>query len=100
MPGNSRQRTPVSRRNTRRLAAALPKVPQSGPVESARIEPATVTAVTAGAGADGNALVTISWAGGTFQVPWLDTAPTNGATVTLLVQGAQKIILGTPKGRP
>lgn len=66
-----------------------------------RLEAAVVATVTAAAGADGNALVEVTWRGGTHPAAWLDTAPTVGQTVIVAVQPpAGLLILGVPKGTP
>jgi len=87
---------------TAKLAAEIlrGKPPQGAP--SAWAEPAVIATVTAGAAADGNALVTITWRGTTVQSAYLASyTPTVGHTVAVLYQppGAPLIlgrIIGTP----
>lgn len=88
--------------NVARLAREInrDRPPQGAP--SAWGEPATVASVTAGAAADGNALVTITWRGTTVQAPYLASyTPTVGHVVTVLYQPpGTPLILGRPIGTP
>lgn len=87
---------------TTRLAAEIlrGRPPQGSP--SAWVEPATVATVAAGAAADGNALVTLTWRATSVQAAYLSSyTPTVGHTVAVLYQppGAPLIlgrIIGTP----
>jgi hypothetical protein len=69
---------------------------------SCRLEQAVVATVTAAAAADGNALVEVTWRGGTHAAAYLASyTPTVGHTVTVAVQPpAGLLILGRPIGTP
>lgn len=68
----------------------------------ARYGAAQVTAVAAGAAADGNALVSIDWCGTTTEAAYLASygSPAVGHTVLVLAQGPQLVILGRLIGTP
>lgn len=88
--------------NATKLAAEIlrGKPPQGAP--SAWVEPASVTTVTAGAAADGNALATVTWRGQAVQAAYLASyAPTVGHTVAVLYQPpGGLLILGRIIGTP
>lgn len=64
-------------------------------------EVATVTAVTAGGGRDGNALVTVLHNGSSQKYPYLLTyAPAVGDVVAIHPWGGSYLILGRPGGIP
>lgn len=72
-----------------------------GPVTPGRFLPGVVTAVTAGAAADGNALVTVN-CDGTITAAAYNAAytPVVGHVVLLAVQGASRTILCRVVGTP
>lgn len=76
------------------------KGPQGAP--SAWIEPATVATVSAGAAADGNALVTLTWRGASQQAAYLSSySPVVGHTVAVAYQPpGGLLILGRIIGTP
>lgn len=88
--------------NTDKLAAEIlrGKPPQGAP--SAAAEPAVIATVTAGAAADGNALVTVTWRGVAVPASYLASyTPVVSHTVIVLYQppGGLLIIgrvIGTP----
>lgn len=88
--------------NADKLAAEIlrGKPPQGAP--SAWAEPAVVATVVAGAAADGNALVTVTWRGQAVQAAYLASyTPTAGHTVTVLYQPpGGLLILGRTIGTP
>lgn len=89
---------PVGRK---KLASILPASALAGPHPQAWFEPAVITVVAAGAASDGNALVTVSWRGGTYYVPYLAAyTPVVGHTVLLLHQHPQVVIVGRVLGTP
>jgi hypothetical protein len=64
-------------------------------------ELAVITAVTAGAGTDGNALVTVTHNGATQKYPYLlSYTPVVGHVVAIHPWGASYLILGRPGGIP
>jgi hypothetical protein len=69
---------------------------------SASIEPALVASVSAGAAADGNALVTVTWRGQPAQAAYLASyTPTAGHVVVVLYQPPGGLmILGRVIGTP
>jgi hypothetical protein len=88
--------------NVDRLAAEIlrGKPPQGAP--SAWVEPATVATVTAGAAADGNAAVTVTWRGQSVKAAYLSSyTPTVGHIVVVLYQPpGGLLILGRVIGTP
>lgn len=71
--------------------------PEPGP----RFEQGTVTAVAAGAAADGNALVTVSWRGVEVSVPYpASYTPVVGHTVLVVYQDKQLFVLARLIGTP
>jgi hypothetical protein len=88
--------------NTSKLAAEIltGRGPQGAP--SAWIEPAVIATVTAGAAADGSALVTVTWRGTAVQAAYLASyAPTAGHVVAVVVQPpGGLLILGRVIGTP
>lgn len=88
--------------NTSKLAAEIlrDRRPQGAP--TCWIEPAVVAVVAAGAAADGNALVTITWRGQAVYAAWLASyTPTVGHTVAVVYQPpGGLLILGQIKGTP
>lgn len=88
--------------NATKLAAEIlrGKPPQGAP--SAWVEPATVASVAAGAAADGNALVTVTWRGQNLPAAYLASyAPTAGHVVLVLCQPpAGLVVLGRVIGTP
>lgn len=76
------------------------KPPQGAP--SAWVEPATVTTVSAGAAADGNALATVTWRGQAVQAAYLASyTPVVSHVVAVLYQPpGGLLILGQIKGTP
>lgn len=88
--------------NTGKLAAELlrGKPPQGAP--SAWAEPAVITTVTAGAAADGNALVTVTWRGQAVQAAYLASyTPVVAHNVIVLYQPpGGLLILGRVIGTP
>jgi hypothetical protein len=88
--------------NTKKLAAEIlrGKPPQGAP--SAWAEPAVVATVAAGAAADGNALVTVTWRGQAIQAAYLSSyTPTVGHNVIVLYQPpGGLLILGRVIGTP
>lgn len=88
--------------STAKLAAELlrGKPPQGAP--SAWVEPATVASVAAGAAADGNALVTLTWRGQSIKAAYLSSyTPTAGHVVAVLYQPpGGLLILGRIIGTP
>ncbi len=88
--------------STDRLAAEIlrGKPPQGAP--SAWMEPAVVATVTAGAAADGNAAVTVTWRGQAVKAAYLASyTPTVGHTVLVLYQPpGGLVILGRVIGTP
>lgn len=88
--------------NVPKLAAEILRgqPPQGAP--SAWVEPATVTTVTAGAAADGAALVTVTWRGEPVQAAYLASwTPTLGHVVAVLYQPpGGLLILGRMVGAP
>lgn len=88
-------------RQAPRLAAEITRDrgPQGAP--SAWVEQATVATVAAGAAADGNALVTVTWRGASQKAAYLSSyAPTVGHVVAVVVQGGALLILGRIIGTP
>lgn len=66
-----------------------------------RMEPATIITVAAGAAADGNALVTVSWRGTDVACPYPSTyTPVVGHRVLLLVATPQLVIIARLVGTP
>ena len=66
-----------------------------------RMEPGTVVTVVAGAAADGNALVTVSWRGTSVAVPYPSSyTPVVGHVVLLLVAPPQVVIVARLLGTP
>lgn len=66
-----------------------------------RMEPAVILTVAAGAAADGNALVTVTWRGTDIAAPYPSTyTPVVGHTVLLLVAPPQVVIIGRYIGTP
>lgn len=64
-------------------------------------EVAVVTAVTAGGGTDGNALVTVTHNGSTQKYPYLlQYTPVVGHVVAIHPWGGTYLILGRPGGFP
>ncbi len=88
--------------NTSKLAAEIlrGKPPQGAP--SCWIEPAVVASVSAGAAADGNALVTLTWRGQSVKAAFLSSyTPTAGHTVAVVYQPpGGLLILGRIIGTP
>ncbi len=88
--------------NGAKLAAEIlrGKPPQGAP--SAWVEPATVASVSAGAAADGNALVTVTWRGQAIQAAYLASyTPSVSHTVAVLYQPpGGLLILGRIIGTP
>lgn len=88
--------------NGSKLAAEIlrGKTPQGSP--SAWVEPATVTTVSAGAAADGNALVTVTWRGQAVQAAYLSSyTPVVAHIVAVLYQPpGGLLILGRIIGTP
>jgi hypothetical protein len=88
--------------NANKLAAEIlrGKPPQGAP--SCWMEPAVVATVSAGAAADGNALVTVTWRGQSIQAAWLASyTAVVGHTVAVLYQPpGGLLILGQIKGTP
>lgn len=88
--------------NVTKLAAELlrGKPPQGAP--SAWVEPATVASVTAGAAADGNAAVVVTWRGASINAAYnASYTPTVGHVVLVLVQPPAGLVIlcrviGTP----
>jgi hypothetical protein len=88
--------------NTQRLAAETSrgKPPQGALITS--VEPATVATVVAGAAADGNALVTVTWRGAATKAAYLSSyTPTVGHVVLVLYQPPGGLVIlsrviGTP----
>jgi hypothetical protein len=76
------------------------KPPQGAP--SAWCEPAVIASVVAGAAADGNALVTVTWRGQAVQAAYLASyTPTVSHTVIVLYQPpGGLLILGRVLGTP
>jgi hypothetical protein len=61
----------------------------------------TITTVTAGAAADGNAAVTVSVEGNSVPAPYLASySPTVADVVSVLFVGNSPLILGKPIGLP
>lgn len=66
-----------------------------------QLEVATVTAVSAGAAADGTALVTVSWRGASLTASYLSSwAPTVGHVVLVAYRPPSLVILGRVIGTP
>lgn len=88
--------------NSKKLAAEIlrGKPPQGAP--SAWVEPAVVASVSAGAAADGNALVTVTWRGQSVQAAYLSSyTPTVAHVVIVLYQPpGGLLILGRAIGTP
>ncbi len=88
--------------NTTKLAAEIlrDRRPQGAP--SAWMEPAVVATVSAGAAADGNALVTVTWRGQSVQAAYLSSyTPTVGHVVVVIYQPpGGLLILGRVIGTP
>ncbi len=88
-------------RQVPRLAAEITRDrgPQGAP--SAWVEQATVATVSAGAAADGNALVTVTWRGASQRAAYLSPyTPTVGHVVAVVIQGGALLILGRIIGTP
>lgn len=88
--------------NARRFSAELSRDPRPQGAPHYRAEQATVTAVTAGAAADGNDLVTVNYRDADQQVAYLSSyTPLVGHTVGLLVgSDGSLLILGRIIGTP
>lgn len=89
------------REGVRRASAEVSRdrPPQGTP--ASWFEQATVTTVSAGAAADGNALVTVTWRGSPVQAAYLSSyAPTVSHNVLVLVQPPSLLILGRVIGTP
>jgi hypothetical protein len=88
--------------NVHRLASEMlrGKPPQGAP--SAWVEPALVATVTAGAAADGNAAVTVTWRGQATNAAYLSSyTPTVGHVVAVIYQPpASLLIVGRIIGTP
>lgn len=88
--------------NTPKFVAEITRgrPPQGAP--SAWVEPATVKTVTAGAAADGAALVTVTWRGEDVQAAYLASwTPTVNHVVAVLYQPpGGLLILGRMVGTP
>jgi hypothetical protein len=88
--------------NTTKLAAEIlrGKPPQGAP--SAWVEQAVVATVAAGAAADGNALVTVTWRGQAVKAAYLASyTPTAGHVVAVIYQPpAGLMVLGRVIGTP
>lgn len=88
-------------RHMPRLAAEISRDRPPQGALSAWIEQATVSTVTAGAAADGNALAVVTWRGVTQQAAYLATyTPTVGHVVAVAIQAGQLLILGRVIGTP
>lgn len=85
----------------RLLAELPPPRDAAGARPEVWFEPGLIATVTAGGASDGNALVEVTWRGGTTEVPYLSTyTPTVGHTVLLLVQLPQVVVLARIIGTP
>jgi hypothetical protein len=88
--------------NIARLAAETSRGKSPQGALSASIEPAIVATVVAGAAADGNALVTVTWRGQAVKAAYLSTyTPTVGHIVLVLYQPPGGLVIlsrviGTP----
>lgn len=90
----------------RRLVGELLALKSAAGVRGGRltswVETATITTVSAGAAADGNALVTISWRGQSLNASYLSTyTPTVGHVVAVVIQPPSlplilSRVIGTP----
>jgi hypothetical protein len=85
----------------RRLSAELAGLPQQGDI-TCRLETAVVATVTPAGAADGNALVTVTWAGAEHAAAYLASyTPVVADVVAVVVQPpAGLLILGQPIGTP
>lgn len=87
--------------HTPRLAAEISRDRPPQGALSAWVEQAVIATVTAGAAADGNALVAVTWRGVSQQAAYLATyTPTVGHVVAVAVQAGQILILGRIIGTP
>lgn len=91
---------PISR-NIGRLSQALPRGDLAGEIPAQWMDVGVIATVTAGAAADGNALVTVTWQGSTSACAYPSTyTPVVGHRVLLAIQPPQIVILcrliGTP----
>lgn len=88
--------------NMRRAASELFKDRPPQGSQSCWFESATVSAVTAGAASDGNALCTVTWRGQAVDAAYCATyTPTVGHTVVVVVQPPASLlviarVIGTP----
>lgn len=88
----------------KRLAAELHRArpPQAQGAPACWVEPGLVATVTAGAAADSNALVAVTYRGVTTEAAYLSSyTPTVGHVVLLLVQSSGSVVvlgrlIGTP----
>lgn len=80
------------------LATVLAGLETTDPL---RMEQGTITAVSAGAAIDGNALVTVSWRGTSIFCPYPSTyTPVVGHVVLLLVCPPRVVIIARLIGTP
>lgn len=87
--------------NLARVARALPRRDLAGEIPAQWMDVGVIATVTAGAAADGNALVTVTWNGATTACAYPSTyTPVVGHKVLLAIQPPQIVILcrliGTP----
>jgi hypothetical protein len=88
-------------RHTPRLAAEILRDRPAQGAPSAGVEQAVIAGVSAGAAADGSALVTVTWRGASTQAAYLASySPTVGHVVAVVVQGGALLILGRVIGTP
>lgn len=81
-----------------RLADHLASI---GDSQAVRMEQGVIATVTAGAAADGNALVTVTWRGTTVACPYPSTyVPVVGHVVLLLIVPPQLVIVARLIGTP
>lgn len=88
--------------NANKLAAEILRGKTAQGALQVSVEPATVASVSAGAAADGNALVTLTWRGQAVAAPYLSSyTPTAGHTVAVLyLQPGGLLIMGRIIGTP